>query len=208
MSLLSFAELELQILSSINTDPDDRPIVEEFIPQILALVEAVANSGQSGGSMPYTAHSLAIIIKKLLMHEPITSITGTDCEWMNVSEYSGGELLYQNKRCSALFKSDDEEPYYLDAIVFKDITNNCTFTGDVSGLCSRQCIKGFPFHPKTFYVDVEEVPYDPDIHTDFYENGGVKTAYNILADSNTLDQIFEYYQATSKYSNYYLLGKS
>jgi hypothetical protein len=208
MSLLTFAELELQILSLINTDPNDRPIVEEFIPQILALVEAVGNSGQSGGSMPYTAHCVAMVVKQLLLYNPITDVTGIDSEWVDVTEYNGGQLLYQNKRCSALFKSDDEGLYYLDAIAFKDTINKYSFTGTVRGLCSRQCIKGFPFVPKTFHVEVEEVPYNSDIHDDYYENSGVKTAYNIISGSDTLDEIFDYYKATNEYSKYYLVGVS
>ena len=100
----NFAERELDILVKSNTDPENRPIIEAFIPEILALVDKFGNSGQSGGSAPYTASALSSAIKKLCMQEPICPITGIDEEWVDVSELCDGKIVYQNRRCSALFK--------------------------------------------------------------------------------------------------------
>ena len=156
-----YAQREIDILLKSLPDPDNRPIIEPFIPEILALCEKFGNSGQSGGSAPYTATALAQAIKKLCLQEPICDITGIDDEWMDVSENGDGTIVFQNKRCSALFKDRGiDRAYYLDAIVFKD-QEGYTFTSnagaikkDESKVRSSQFVKGYPFKPKTFYIDV------------------------------------------------------
>lgn len=159
----SYAQRELDILCKSLTDPDNRPIIEPFIPEILALCERFGNSGQSGGSAPFTASALSQAIKKLCLQEPICDITGLSEEWMDTSDLGDGTVvLYQNNRCSALFKEKiDGRAYYLDAIVFKNQkgvgwSSNNVIMKDGSRLRSRQYIKSFPFKPKTFYIDVIE----------------------------------------------------
>jgi hypothetical protein len=73
---LKFAEIELDILSKTVEDP----IVRDFIPEILALVDRFGKSGQSGGSAPTVATVIANTFKKLCLFEPITPITGIDDE--------------------------------------------------------------------------------------------------------------------------------
>ena len=173
------AQMELEILSKSSTDPNNRPIIEEFIPEILAICEKFGNSGQSGGSAPYTATALAQAIKKLCLQESISPITGIDEEWVDVSQYDAeGKQWYQNSRCAAIFKDGkDGKPYYLDAIIWKGDTEGesgndwDTFTGRVEDIRSRQYIKSFPFTPKSFYIDVsrEMLPEDWD-QEPFYEN--------------------------------------
>lgn len=161
-----FAQRELEILVKSNTDPENRPIIEDFIPEILALVDKFGKSGQSGGSAPYTATALSQAIKKLCLQEPICEVTGLDEEWVDVTQLSDDETLFQNRRCSALFKTSKEgRAYYLDAVVWK-APNGMTWTGsalDKNGnkVYSRQFVK-FPFTPKTFYIDVDEVEIKPD----------------------------------------------
>ena len=156
----SFAVRELDILSKSYTDPNDRPLIEEFRDEILAICEKFGSSGQSGGSAPYVATALSHAIKKLCLHEPICPVTGIDQEWVNVTDISDSPT-YQNNRCSALFKNGDlGNPYYLDAIIWKGDTEGesgndwDTFSGTVEGITSRQFLQGFPFTPKTFYIDV------------------------------------------------------
>ena len=198
----SFAELEFDILSKSNTDPNNRPIIEEFRDEILALVDKFGNSGQSGGSAPYTASAISSAVKKLCLQQPICPITGIDEEWSDVSERYPGETLYQNKRCYALFKGGKDDPaYYLDAIVWygdtvgeSGITGWDTFTGTLGGISSRQYVKSFPFTPKTFYIDVTRVPYDPDIHSksDAVSCGPGDFVY-LIKDKSQLDKVWEYY---------------
>ena len=93
-----FAQQELDILAA--TVPD--AIVTPFAKEILALCEAFGNSGQSGGSAPYTASAISQAVKKLLLQEPICDVTGHENEWVDVSEMGDGSIMYQNSRCSAL----------------------------------------------------------------------------------------------------------
>lgn len=187
----SFAERELDILVKSSPDPDNRPVVEEFIPEILSLCEKFGNSGQCGGSAPYVASAITQALEKLLLQKPICSITGIDEEWNDVSSINGS-IMYQNNRAYAVFKEGDK-PYYLNAIVWKT-PDGSTWSGsawlnkgyyqmdDYSGkLSSRQYIKSFPFEPKTFYIDVIEEEVFPN-DWEFY-----------VQDPSQLDAVWEYY---------------
>ena len=170
-----FAEVELNVLSKSATDPNNRPIIEPFREEILALCERFGKSGQSGGSAPFTATAISQAIKKLLLQNPICPITGIDDEWVQVREVSGNdEMMYQNKRCSALFKGKSGKCWYVDAIVKKTPNGSCWsgsfwlskedyLKGDKSKkIGCAHYVKSFPFTPKTFYIDVieEEVAKD------------------------------------------------
>lgn len=186
----SFAKQELDILEA--TVPD--AIVTPFANEILALCEAFGKSGQSGGSAPYTASAITQAIGKLLLQEPICPITGIDEEWVNVREVSEeDEMMYQNKRCSALFKSKGGKCWYVDAIVKKTQNGSCWngsfwlskedyLRGDKSKIIgSCHYVKSFPFEPKTFYIDVIE----EEVAKDDWEM--------YLKDPNQLEDVFKYY---------------
>lgn len=213
----AFAERELSILSKSSTDPGNRPIIEPFSKEILALCDKFGKSPQSGGSAPYTATAISQAVKKLLLQEPIMPITGIDEEWVNVAGMGDGEnekeCVWQNNRCSALFKNSEGKCWYLDAIVWKEehggcYTGSALFNGKVYR--SRQYIKSFPFTPKTFYIDVvkEILPADwteePFIEWDYYitkdfEETGKKLWLtekyrNIIKDENQLKRVWKYYE--------------
>lgn len=177
-----FAKQELDILAA--TVPD--AIITPFSKEILALCEAFGKSGQSGGSAPMTASAISQAVKKLMLQEPICPITGVDEEWISVRDVSeDDEMMYQNKRCSALFKSKGGKCWYIDAIVWKD-EQGMGFTGSALSLCydklsSRQYIKAFPFTPKTFYVDV----ISKEIAPDDWES--------VVKDEKQLEKVFKYY---------------
>jgi hypothetical protein len=193
------AKQELDILAA--TVPD--AIVTPFAKEILALCEAFGNSGQSGGSAPYAASAISQAVKKLMLQEPICDVAGHESEWVNVSEISGGEILWQNSRCSGLFKYPDGKLSYLDAIVWKGEEDWDTFTGrvyidekDFELIGSSQFAK-LPFKPKTFYIDVVRVPITKEeaesrnLH--YIEDGFNKCYYTILKDPTQLDKVFKYY---------------
>lgn len=143
----SYVETELDILVK-TAEPNNRPVIEEFIPEIIALVHKFNKSGQSGGSAPFVAAALSNAVRHLCLNQPICDITGIPEEWNNT-----GNSFYQNKRCSSLFKEGKYgRPYYLDAIVWRGEDDYDTFTGIVEGINSRQFVQGFPFKPKTFYI--------------------------------------------------------
>jgi len=170
----SFAERELNILLENNKDL----LIEEFVPEILSLAEKFGQSGQSGGSAPFTASALAETIKKLCLQQPISPIRNVDEDWNEVG--FGFKNVFQNNRCYALFKEGKERPYYLDAIVWKD-QDGMTWSGSAilengERVLSRQYVKKFPFEPKTFIVDIT------DTKEDF-----------IIKDPKQLDEVFKYY---------------
>ena len=156
----TFAEQEIQIL--LDTTPEgDRALIADFVPEILALVDKFGNSGQSGGSAPYTAGAIAEAVRKLCLFMPIAPVTGDAAEWIEV-----GDNQFQNRRCSALFKEGvDGRAYYLDAITWKTPKGICyggkAKTADGGTVGSTQYVK-FPFTPKTFYVDVDEFEIAPN----------------------------------------------
>lgn len=177
-NLLKHAKTELGILIKDFESKNEEPIVKEFIPEILNLVKAFAKSGQSGGSAPYTAKCIVNTIEKLLLYKPLIGITGEESEWVKVDSDS-----FQNKRLSSIFKQTTEKPYYLDAIVFRELNGNCFTSNCIKFrdiiLQSRQEIKSFPFTPKTFYIDVKLNP-----NTEYYE----------VINDKQIDEVFEYYK--------------
>lgn len=195
-----YAKRELDILAATVQDA----IVTPFAKEILALCEKFGKSGQSGGSAPYTATAISKAVKKLLLQEPICDVTGDKSEWFDVSEACGGNVTYQNNRCSALFKDGIEsKAHYLDAIVWKGKEYWDTFTGRVyiddknfELIGSTQFVK-FPFKPKTFYVDVVRIPITKEeaeqrkLH--YIEDGFGECYYTVLKDPKQLDEVFEYY---------------
>lgn len=187
----SHAKRELDLLA--KTTPD--AIVTPFANEILALCEAFGKSGQSGGSAPYTAYAISQTVKKLMMFETLTPLTGEEDEWTDVSTLNNGEPVFQNNRDSRVFKDGkDGKAYFIEAIVFDgDIggrfTGNVTLNGLHIG--SKQYIKEFPFIPKTFYVDVidhrfkDKEEKQPDANGDWWSHS--------IKDEKQLNEVFEYY---------------
>lgn len=195
-----FAKQELDILKA--TTPD--ALILPFEKEILALCEAFGNSGQSGGSAPYTATAISQAVKKLMLQEPICDVTGHDDEWSNVA-YDNGEPLYQNKRCSALFKNGNNDPHYLYAIVWKGEEDWDSFTGGAYKdeksfelLRSSQYLIKFPFKPKTFYIDVKRVPITKQEAEErglyYIEDRSGECYYTVVKDPKQLKQVFKYYK--------------
>lgn len=111
---------------------------------ILDVVRMFSLSGHSGMSASITISAL----EKLLRYEPLGPLTGNDSEWMEV-----GEGVFQNNRCSRVFKQADRfdgQAYDIDGIVWRD-QNGSTYTNS----SSRVPIV-FPYSPKTEYRDYVE----------------------------------------------------
>jgi len=107
---------------------------------ILKMVEVFSDEGHSGFSAGY---ALAIL-SKLLKFEPLTPLTGEDSEWNLVSEIDN---LYQNRRCSHVFKSNGKS-YDINGKVFVQ-EDGVSYTS----VDSRVDVT-FPYTPKTEYVKV------------------------------------------------------
>ncbi len=193
-----FAAQELGILAA--TVPD--AIITPFAKEILALCEAFGRSGQSGGSAPYTASAISQAVKKLMLQEPICDVTGHESEWVDVSS-DMGKPMWQNIRCSALFKYENGKCSYVDAIVWKGEREHDAFTGRVyvddknfELIGSSQFIR-FPFKPKTFYIDVVRIPVSEErakaMGLHYIKDGNNMCYYSVLKDPKQLDAVFKYY---------------
>jgi len=120
---------------------------EAICKHVLELLDAFHREGHSGTTAPYTID----LFKKLAMFEPVAPLTGEDWEWVNVAEQNGGPL-WQNKRCSHVFK-DNDGAYDIDGIIFYDWYTNekgekrkSYFTGQGSRVPVT-----FPYVPKSEY---------------------------------------------------------
>ncbi len=193
----SFAKQELDLLAT--TVPD--AIITPFAKEILALCEAFGKSGQSGGSAPYTASAISQAVNKLLLQEPICDIIGHEDEWVNITEYNNGDIIYQNSRCHGLFKYSNGQCSYNDAIVWQGEEKWDTFTGGVYidetnfELISSSQYVNFPFKPKTFYIDVVRTPISKveaesrNMH--YIEDGFKECYYTTLKDPKQLEDVFK-----------------
>lgn len=166
MSTMDKALKEFDILAAQIPDA----VALDFKDEILALLRKFADSGQSGSSAPFVRAAIVHTIDKLCMQEPLTPIYNVPEEWSDESNASQ-RPLFQNVRCSSLFKEADGQVYNISAIVFvtpKDIAyTGSTVFPDGRRLLSRAKVKSFPFTPKTFYVHVREEEISPD-DWDFY----------------------------------------
>lgn len=185
MGLLEHAKQELKYAGYKPIDEcEDGP--NKWIQEnVLELIRVFAAQGHSGMSAPYCARTFFT----LASYKALSPIAGNDDEWVEV-----GDGMLQNKRCSALFKNkSDNKPYYIDAIIWQGEDDHDSFNGSVGGVSSRQFAK-LPFRPKTFYVDVVRVLYDPAIHKedDCVKCGDGDYVYSIK-DHKQLEEVFEYY---------------
>lgn len=136
-NLLSHADNEL--LSA----PEDE-MQQEMNDCIKEIILVFGTQGHSGFSASYAISCL----EKLLRFKPLRPLTGEDDEWV-CHDYGNGDVTYQNKRCSHVFKGVDGQAYDSNGKVFVD-EDGCSYTsGD-----SRVNIV-FPYTPTTEYVNVK-----------------------------------------------------
>ena len=117
----------------------DDVMQEAICADVSALLELFAEQGHSGSSAPYAIQ----LFEKLARFEPIVPLTGEDFEWNKV-----GENMWQNNRCSHVFKGADGQAYDSIGRVFCD-PDGCCYTS----IDSRVPVT-FPYTPKVEYVDV------------------------------------------------------
>lgn len=128
-------------LLAIGMDPDDKEDGPNkwMASNILELLQVFAAQGHSGSSAPYVVN----LFEKLARFEPLGPLTGADSEWTD-----HGDGLFQNKRCSRVFKQPDRfdgQAYDLYGKGFRDpagvsYTNRESMTPII-----------FPYTPTTVY---------------------------------------------------------
>lgn len=121
---------------------------EMICTHVLKLLDVFEGEGHSGSSAPYAID----LFKKLASFEPVVPITGEDWEWNEV-----GEGVYQNKRCSHVFKQADRfdgQAYDIDGRIFWEwyrSEDGEIFKSHFTG--SDSCVPVvFPYMPKREYV--------------------------------------------------------
>lgn len=96
---------EMRRAGLYDNDADFRGMIPECV---LELLDTWHKQGHSGGS----AYMTLEIFNKLVAHKPLTPITDDPDEWMDMSEYQGGEPLWQCRRQPTLFSLDGGKTYY------------------------------------------------------------------------------------------------
>jgi len=118
--------------------------------QVVELLNLFSEHGHSGSSAPYAIN----MFKQLAMFEPLVPLTGENWEWNEV-----GDGVFQNKRCSHVFKQADRfngQAYDIEAVIFYDWYTDPE-TGEKSksyftSSDSRRPIE-FPYTPKREYQE-------------------------------------------------------
>ena len=168
MDTKSHFQTEYELMLS-QLEEGDELLITPFVDLIEKIIDRFDEQGHSGASAPYGATALTSAIKFALLQDPLSPIYNVDEEWGDISDGEWGDLfdnkIYQNTRCYSMFKdSENGKPYYLDAIIWKDIDNDVCFTGTVDNISSRQYIKEFPFEPmqNMYYIDVRKINITED----------------------------------------------
>lgn len=145
----SHAWTEFKAAGWVDEDNKFKDEMQEMIcTHVLKLLEVFHEEGHSGSSAPYAID----LFKKLASFEPVGPITGEDWEWSDVSDVSR-ETLFQNKRCSHVFK-DSDGAYDINGIVWyewgEDKETGEKYKIHFTSKESRVPVT-FPYTPKTEY---------------------------------------------------------
>ncbi len=118
---------------------DEDAMYGDMMPNaVLAMARQFADEGHSGMSA-----SIAVaLFKDVAMFKPLTPLTGDDDEWSEC-----GEGVFQNKRCSHVFR-ENGQAYDIEGRIFREPDGCCYTSRD-----SRVDVE-FPYTPTREYVDV------------------------------------------------------
>ena len=133
-----YAENELRAAGLYDEDSDYSGMLAEAV---MELVKVFSDQGHSG----FSAHRTIQLFSKVAAFEPLIPLQGTDDEWNEC-----GSGVFQNKRCSHVFKNKDGQAYDIEGKIFREPGGACYTSSD-----SRVFIE-FPYVPKREYVDVPE----------------------------------------------------
>lgn len=148
--LVEHAKRELEA-SGYKLYGKDSELNNMIIESVMELIQTFSDQGHSGASAPYCLD----LFTKLALFKPLSPLTGEDSEWNNIS----GEMsdlmdlklvLYQNNRCSKVFKDGDGKAYNIEGKVFIS-PDGAYFTSRDSRVYIT-----FPYTPETQYVKVDK----------------------------------------------------
>ena len=104
-----------------------------------------SKQGHTSSSAPF----IIDLFKKIASFKPLTPLTGFDDEWDDVSEMSG-KILYQNKRCSHVFKND-KKAFDVNGKIFIDTEGRHYISNESSVDIT------FPYTPSSEYIQNQEI---------------------------------------------------
>lgn len=129
---------------------------ESVCNDVLRLLDTLGEQGHSGTTITYTLD----MFMELATFKPLSPLTGEDWEWIEIcDERTNGVSVFQNKRCSHVFKQSDRfdgRPYDIDAVIFWEWytdpdtgeKHKCYFNTPPDSFRPIE----FPYTPKTEYV--------------------------------------------------------
>jgi len=150
MSILDYAKSELDLVGMTEDSGEYNVAMRDHI---LHMIEEFSKEGHSGFSASYAVSCL----EKLLRWQPLSPLTGEDSEWNDQSDSNGGKTMYQNNRCSRVFK-DETGSWDIDGKVFYEWHTNEegeTYKAYFTNWKSRIPVT-FPYTPVTEYVEWTE----------------------------------------------------
>ena len=159
-ALVKYAQGELKRLEDACKTDDAKELQRMVNGHILDLVELFSSQGHSGFSGGYALSNF----KRVADWKPLTPLTGEDEEWMEIGDTEKGDVVEQNKRYNALFRTnhDNSTAYDVDDIIFSDNGGITWFTNQFKAKKYRKPIE-FPWMPpdeprKVYIKYTHEVP--------------------------------------------------
>ena|SRR5271165_3172068 len=141
MSMTDVYIKELERAGLFNEESDYGGMLGEAVKELLLVFK---NQGHSG----YSAQCTSEIFRKLIKGEPLSPLTDTPDEWMEISTNK-----MQNLRVPNVFidKEKDSRPYTLDGKAFSDDGGLSYWTNSDSRVYFN--LPGYP--PKTEYIIIK-----------------------------------------------------
>lgn len=139
MSISAYARRELKAAGFFSPDSDYGGMLGNAVMELMEVFEKQGHSGAS-------ASRVVAIFSKVASYLPLKPLTGEDSEWVEIGTQDG-ERLFQNNRCSHVFKCGDRA-YDIEGKVFREPSGAC-FTNHESRVDVT-----FPYQPTTVFVDV------------------------------------------------------
>ena len=131
--LEDYAKRELTVAGLFRKDSDYGGMIGK---DVMELVKQFSKQGHSGFSAELTLR----VFSKVAAYEPLEPLTGEDSEWTEIREG-----VWQNKRCSHVFK-ENGEAYDQEGRIFVE-PDGATFVSHDS-----RVPVSFPYTPKREYV--------------------------------------------------------
>lgn len=122
MSLIEFAQKELELIETNCKDKDELEGQKLINKNIMQVIKTFSEQGHSGFSANYALN----ILDKLLRYVPLTPLTGDDDEWTELNY--GDDISYQNKRCPSVFKDKNGNAYNCEGKVFSNDEGRSWYT--------------------------------------------------------------------------------